>query len=58
MTFLTRHVWGDIPGGGCDGMSTLQNGTAAYSVSQSHVFARVVSRYLPVVFVFLSVLLW
>jgi len=30
---------------GCDGMSTPQNGAAAYS--QSHVFARVVYRCLP-----------
>ena len=30
---------------GRDGMSTPQNGAAAYS--QSHVFARVVSRCLP-----------
>jgi len=41
---------------GCDGLSTPQNGAAAYS--QSHVFARVVSPLPSVFFVFLSVLLW
>jgi len=42
---LTSCLWVILQVRGRDGMSTLQNGAAAYS--QSHVFARLVSCCLP-----------
>jgi len=49
MTFFNMSCLGVIcQVRGHDGMTTPQNGAAAYS--QSHVFARVVSRCLPCCF--------
>ena len=49
MTFLTHHVQGVIlQVRGRDGMSTPQNGVAAYShASRTQAFARVVTCCLP-----------